>query len=135
MDFEPHPYQVLEITPLAAPGEVLKAFALAMQRKQYSPAVLANARKMLMDPAQRTLAHYFWGNWVAGRSSKLAAPAAPHPVAGLDLLQDRIDRLQLAIDNLDRPEERADIPQLTTAQIATVQEQMNALLRQDFLNS
>jgi hypothetical protein len=132
MDFEPHPYQVLGIEPLAAPGEVLKAFALAMQRKQYSPAVLANARKTLMDPAQRTLAHYFWGSWFLGRAGESSVTEAPALADGRDILQDLIDQLQLAIDNLH---DHANLPQFTAAQIAGAQEQMNEMLRQDFLNS
>jgi predicted RNA methylase len=61
--FSPHPYEVLAVEPTATNAEILQAFALAMQRKQYPPDVLAKARKVLMDPNDRPLLDYLWGTW------------------------------------------------------------------------
>jgi curved DNA-binding protein CbpA len=131
MNFDPHPYQVLEIDPLASPGEILKAFAQAMQRKQYPPAVLAAARKILMDPAQRTLAHYLCGDWPMANSGPSAA-VPPETKDGQSILQSRIDQLQVAIDSLNNSSIN---PDLTAAQIVTEQKHMQDLLSQDFTNS
>jgi hypothetical protein len=130
MEFTPHPYDVLGVSPLASPGEILKAFTVAMQRKEYAPAILANARKILMDPAQRTLAHYYYGSW--SDQAKGAVDVTASTAESIDILQTRIDRLQLEIDHLNNP---SDLPHLTKAQATEAREQLTELLRQDFLNS
>ena len=92
--FNPHPYEVLAVDPTATNAEILKAFAQAMQRKQYTPDVLAKARKVLMDPADRPLLDYLWGTWRKHTDNRVADPTL------LDTLDAEISRLDQAIQNL-----------------------------------
>jgi diadenosine tetraphosphate (Ap4A) HIT family hydrolase len=107
--FDPHPYEILEIDPIASNAEVLKAFAKAMQRKRYPPDVLAKARKALMDPVDRTIVHYLWGSWrqvpdVSGLNPEV-----------LDVLTAEIDKLDRAMKNL-APDEQLT-PELMQTEI------------------
>jgi curved DNA-binding protein CbpA len=92
--FNPHPYEVLAVEPTATNAEILKAFAKAMQRKQYAPDVLAKARKVLMDPADRPLLDYLWGTWRKRSDVREADPTL------LDALDAEIEMLDRAIQNL-----------------------------------
>jgi predicted RNA methylase len=92
--FDPHPYEVLAVDPTATNAEILKAFAKAMQRKQYAPEVLAKARKVLMDPSDRPLLDYLWGTWRKHSDIREADPTL------LDTLDAEIKLLDLSIQNL-----------------------------------
>jgi predicted RNA methylase len=92
--FDPHPYEVLAVDPTATNAEILKAFAKAMQRKQYAPDLLAKARKVLMDPADRPLLDYLWGTWRKHPDIREADPTL------LDTLDAEIKLLDLSIQNL-----------------------------------
>jgi hypothetical protein len=92
--FNPHPYEVLAVDPTATNAEILQAFARAMQRKQYAPDVLAKARKVLMDPADRPLLDYLWGTW----HKQPAIQEADSTL--LDTLDAEIAMLDRAIQNL-----------------------------------
>lgn len=92
--FDPHPYEVLAVDPAATNAEILKAFAQAMQRKQYSPDILAKARKVLMDPIDRALADYLWGTWRQSKSVREVNSAVLHE------LSVEIEQLDRAIQNL-----------------------------------
>jgi hypothetical protein len=92
--FNPHPYEILEVDPAASNAEVLKAFAKAMQRKRYSPDILAKARKALMDPVDRAIVHYLWGSW-----RQVTAVQDPN-LEVLNILTTEIDKLDGAIKNM-----------------------------------
>jgi hypothetical protein len=92
--FDPHPYEILELDPTASNAEILKAFATAMQRKQYSPDILVRARKALMDPVDRPILDYLWGNW------RQKTPASNPNPAVLDILTTKIAQLEQSIDHL-----------------------------------
>lgn len=92
--FDPHPYEVLAVEPTATNAEILKAFAKAMQRKQFTPDILAKARKVLMDPADRPLLDYLWGTWRKQSDVQEADPTL------LDTLDAEIEMLDRAIQNL-----------------------------------
>lgn len=53
-----NPYDVLGVTPAASNAEITKAFAMAMQRRDYSADAIAKARKRLMNPQDRIVADY-----------------------------------------------------------------------------
>ncbi len=110
--FDPHPYEILEVDPLASNAEVLKAFAKAMQRKRYPPDVLAKARKVLMDPADRAIVHYLWGNW-----RQVTAASAPNPEV-LSVLTIEIEKLERAMQNL-APDEQLTPELMQTEIVAT----------------
>ncbi len=93
--FDPHPYEVLAVAPNAGKAEVLKAFAKALQRRKYPPDVLARARKALVDPLDRTIAHYLWGSWQQSTETTDPDPAV------LELLQAEIDHLKAEIQNME----------------------------------
>jgi hypothetical protein len=98
--FDPHPYEILEVGPLASNAEILKAFAKAMQRKQYSPDVLAKARKALMDPADRVMVNYLWGSWRKAQNPDIQAPN----LQVLDILDTEIAKLDRSIHQLNHEE-------------------------------
>jgi hypothetical protein len=89
--FDPHPYEVLAVPPNAGKAEVLKAFAKALQQRKYPPDILAKARKSLVDPLDRVIAHYLWGSWQQAATNSEINPAV------LELLQAEIDRLEKEI--------------------------------------
>jgi hypothetical protein len=89
--FDPHPYEVLAVSPNAGKAEVLKAFAKALQQRRYPPDILAKARKSLVDPLDRVIAHYLWGSWQQADTNSETNPAV------LELLQAEIDRLEKEI--------------------------------------
>jgi hypothetical protein len=125
--FHPHPYEVLEIAPSANNSEVLKAFAKAMQRKKYSPDLLAKARKALMDPAERQVADYLWGSW-----HQPLTPTTPNP-AVLDDLEAEMTNIsaQIAHPPNSTPEQTG---QLTTAQMDQELAAIDRLLGQSIKN-
>jgi hypothetical protein len=92
--FNPHPYEILEVDPAASNAEVLKAFAKAMQRKRYSPDILAKARKALMDPVDRAIVHYLWGSW------RQVTDVQDPNLEVLDILTTEIDKLDGVIKNM-----------------------------------
>ncbi|MBE9116949.1 molecular chaperone DnaJ [Lusitaniella coriacea LEGE 07157] len=55
---EPNPYDVLGVAPTASNAEIIKAFAMAIQRRNYSADAIAKARKSLMNPQERLVADY-----------------------------------------------------------------------------
>ena len=107
--FDPHPYEVLAVDPTATNAEILKAFAKAMQRKQYAPDVLAKARKVLMDPADRPLLDYLWGTW-----------RKPTDIREADLTL--LDTLDAEIASLDRAIQNLSIDELARFVKAEVEE-------------
>jgi hypothetical protein len=107
--FDPHPYQILELDPTATSAQVLKAFTLAMQRKQYPPDVLVKARKLLMNPDDRLILDYLWGSW------QQATPTSSSNPAVLATLAAKIDELASSIDKLARTEQLT--PQLMDEEI------------------
>ena len=48
-----NPFNILNICPGASQKEIIQAVALAMRERKYSAKVLADAQKMLLDPASR----------------------------------------------------------------------------------
>jgi hypothetical protein len=125
--FYPHPYEVLEITPTANNAEVLKAFAQAMQRKKYTPDVLAKARKALMDPVERQVANYLWGSWHTPMTN-----TTPNPLV-LNELATELTNLAGQIANPPNvtPEQ---IGKLTTTQIEQELQAIDRLLGQSIKN-
>ena len=55
---DPNPYDVLEISPDATTKDIPKAFAMAMKKRKYPAETIAKARKRLMNPKERLIAHY-----------------------------------------------------------------------------
>ncbi len=55
-----NPYKVLNITPEATPREIIQAAALALRDKEYSAREIAEARKRLMNPADRLVLDFVY---------------------------------------------------------------------------
>ncbi len=55
---ENNPYDILGVSPAASKGEITKAVAVAMKRKQYLVDVIAKAQKSLMKAEERIIADY-----------------------------------------------------------------------------
>ncbi|WP_310483329.1 hypothetical protein [Chamaesiphon sp. VAR_48_metabat_403] len=108
--FDSHPYQILELDPTATSAQVLKAFTLAMQRKQYPPDVLVKARKLLMNPDDRLIIDYLWGSWQQTTSTT----SSSNPLL-LATLTTKIDELTSSIDKLAQTEQLT--PQLMDEEI------------------
>ena len=55
-----NPYKVLNITPEATPKDIVQASALALRNKEYSARDIAEARKRLMNPADRLVLDFVY---------------------------------------------------------------------------
>jgi hypothetical protein len=97
-----NPYDVIGVSPNASNVEITKSFATAMKLREYSPDVIASARKSLMNPEDRIIADYLRPILPTIERFKRQDFAELNEPSPIIILLSEFDGLDEAIANIDK---------------------------------